>query len=567
MATFATAGKRALPSSLTYNGVGIRAIKRDCAGKIISSNELSNMEILDDDDDDSSSCSSDGSSKEEYFKSSSCYSNSTSQEDDDEGEEIINQDEKWSSSYKNQGININVKSKRKVANKDFTRLVTLGTGSFAKVVLVKSNFTSSSESDGDDIYAMKILDKNLILEKNQTSHTMTERKILGRCSRDHPFIVSLKYAFQTTKTLNLVIDFCSGGELFYHLSRAGRFSEDRARFYTVELTLALDFLHSHNVVYRDLKPENVLIAHDGHIKLADFGLAKEEIRECTEGTDTFCGTPEYLAPEILFRTGHGKSVDWWSLGILLYEMIYRLPPWYSKNRRKMFEGICTSELVFPVGDNNEEYCSPQCKNLIRGLLTKNAKLRLGSKGRGSVKGHVFFSSIDFGAALKKQMPVPWKPEQGKIYFDTDVTKLPIYTEGCSPGTIGIDASSPLYPSSLIDSAFHGFSFTDSSLRHFPTPPSSGSSCTNNAGGGKQGSSSATPPRRDLVERCLAKSQQQYDDHHEMSKTITKMNLDDNNYDKEAAEQEKCYNKQQNDEHHHHNIEDFEEEGQFDMDIM
>jgi len=373
---------------------------------------------------------------------------------------------------------------RKASNKDFKRLIVLGTGSFAKVILVKSLLPA----DNDSLFAMKVLDKKLIIAKKQTSHTMTERSVLGRCSSSHPFIVSLKYAFQTPDTLNLVIDFCAGGELYYHLSRVGRFPEERARFYAAELMLALEHLHSFNVVYRDLKPENVLIAGDGHIMLADFGLSKEGIHDFTHGADTFCGTPEYLAPEILWRRGHGTAVDWWSLGILLYEMLHGLPPWYSKNRRTMFEGICNKELAFPP----RSQASSHAKEIIAGLLVKNPRFRLGSGGVEEVKTHPFFSGIDLAALLRKSGPVPWRPDKGKIYFDVEYTRLPCDTPH-TPGqptaaatssapapppplvelrvekNSGGDqllaaenllAGSPLLASSFVEKAFSGFSFTD-----------------------------------------------------------------------------------------------------------
>lgn len=363
---------------------------------------------------------------------------------------------------------------RKVTNRDFKRIMTLGTGSFAQVVLVQSRL----RADQGKLYAMKVLDTQKIIKQKQQVHTMTERSVLGQTS-NHPFIVSLKYAYRTPTTLNLVMDFCSGGELYFHLSRVGRFSEARAKFYTAELVLALEHLHSFDIVYRDLKPENVLIASDGHIMLADFGLSKEGIRDCTNGTDTFCGTPEYLAPEVLFRTGHGTAVDWWSLGILLYEMLTSLPPWYSKNRHEMFDGICRRDLVFP--DPAKLHISSEAKDLIRGLLQKDPHVRLGSGPIEMIKCHAFFSDVDLEAVLAKAVPVPWKPDQGKIYFDEVYTQLPFdlgQSKSSRNGQIGkpplapgasaspvsmrdeMMAASPLYPSSFMERAFSGFSYTD-----------------------------------------------------------------------------------------------------------
>ncbi|CAK9027478.1 RAC family serine/threonine-protein kinase homolog [Durusdinium trenchii] len=355
---------------------------------------------------------------------------------------------------------------RKVADEDFERIMTLGTGSFAKVVLVRSQV----KADDGKLYAMKVLDKQRIIQQKQTAHTMTERSVLGQTS-SHPFIVSLKYAYQTSATLNLVMDFCSGGELYYHLSRIHRFPEHRAKFYAAELSLALEHLHMYNVVYRDLKPENVLIASDGHIMLADFGLSKQGIRKPNKGTDTFCGTPEYLAPEVLHRSGHGTAVDWWSLGILVFEMLTGLPPWYSKNRQRMFEGICSHELTFP----EDIPLSHDTRNLISELLVKQPHQRLGARSVDDVKHHRYFRDTNFELLLAKALPVPWKPEPGKIYFDTEYTQLSFETAGSratkpadstSSAHHAILATSPLYPSTLVEQAFSGFSYTDPSSAAF-----------------------------------------------------------------------------------------------------
>ena len=176
----------------------------------------------------------------------------------------------------------------------------------------------SEQVDNGNIYSMKILKKENVIKRNQIEHTKTERRVLGYVK--HPFIVSLYYAFQTETKLFLVLDYCGGGELFFHLGKAGRFKEERARFYSASIALALEYLHSKNIIYRDLKPENVLLDNEGHIKLTDFGLSKENITDI-QLAHSFCGTPEYLAPEILRRCGHGKPADWWSLGALLYEML------------------------------------------------------------------------------------------------------------------------------------------------------------------------------------------------------------------------------------------------------
>merc|ERR1712216_665287 len=177
-------------------------------------------------------------------------------------------------------------------------------------------------------------------------------------------------AFQTPKKLYVVLEYCAGGELFFHLSQAGRFSQGRCRFYACEICLALDYLHSLNIIYRDLKPENLLLDAEGHAKITDFGLSKEGI-EANISAKTVCGTPEYLAPEILRRAGHGKAVDWYSFGALIYEMLTGLPPFYTRDRDKLFERIKRGDLEYPP------YISPVGQSLLKALLIGDPSRRLG----------------------------------------------------------------------------------------------------------------------------------------------------------------------------------------------
>ena len=182
---------------------------------------------------------------------------------------------------------------------DFVQLKVIGKGSYGKVMLVRHEKSQA-------IYAMKMLRKENVVKRNQVQHTKTERNVLEAVS--HPFIVGLHYAFQTPKKLYFVLEFCPGGELFYHLSRAGRFSEHRCRFYASEILEAIEYLHSLNIIYRDLKPENILLDGGGHVKITDFGLSKEGIDD-NYSAKSMCGTPEYLAPEILDKRGHGKAAN------------------------------------------------------------------------------------------------------------------------------------------------------------------------------------------------------------------------------------------------------------------
>merc|ERR1719230_638383 len=218
------------------------------------------------------------------------------------------------------------------------------------------------------VYAMKMLRKEHVVKRNQVEHTKTERSVLEAVS--HPFIVTLHFAFQTPKKLYMVLEFCPGGELFYHLSRAGRFSEGRALFYTAETTSAIAYLHSLRIIYRDLKPENLLLDADGHCKITDFGLSKEGIED-NISAKTMCGTPEYLAPEIVEKKGHGRAVDWYSIGALTYEMLTGLPPYYTRDREKLFQRIKSGELPYP------SYITPISKAFLQSMLHRAPEKRLG----------------------------------------------------------------------------------------------------------------------------------------------------------------------------------------------
>ncbi|CAK4083658.1 unnamed protein product [Aphanomyces euteiches] len=277
---------------------------------------------------------------------------------------------------------------------DFELLKVIGKGSYGKVTLVR-------KKGNNRLYAMKMLSKTNVKRRNQVEHTRTERRVLGFSK--HPYIVHLHYAFQTKQKLYFVIDYCPGGELFFHLSRMERFPESMACFYAAEITLALDHLHSLGVVYRDLKPENILFDSVGHVLLADFGLAKEGITDGAEGTNSMCGTPEYLPPEILDRVGHGTSVDWWALGMVLYEMLTGLPPWYTRNRQKLFDRVRHAPLTFP------DYVSPNAQSLIAGLLNRNPVERLGNASANDIKNHPFFASINWDDLLARKLPAPFNP--------------------------------------------------------------------------------------------------------------------------------------------------------------
>ena len=282
----------------------------------------------------------------------------------------------------------------------FVLLTTVGKGSFGKVIQVR-------KKDTGEIYAMKVLKKDHVVQRNQVEHTMAERRILENIR--HPFIVSLRYAFQTTQKLYMVFDFFNGGELFHYLSTQGRFAPDRACFYAAEITLALEHLHNLNIIYRDLKPENLLLDSEGHIKVTDFGLSKEDVT--TDDVNSFCRTPEYLAPEVLKRESYGKVVDWWSFGTLLYEFITGLPPYYDRNRKEMYRKILHQTLKFP------DSVPSTAQDFLSGLLERDPALRLGYKGAGDIKAHPYYDSIDWDKLYAKQIEPPYKP---RVRGESDV---------------------------------------------------------------------------------------------------------------------------------------------------
>jgi len=348
----------------------------------------------------------------------------------------------------------------------------LGKGSFGKVLLVRKKATNK-------LYAMKVLRKERVVMRRQVAHTKTERLILEEI--DSPFVIKLHSAFQCDTMLYLVLDYCPGGELFFHLNRAGIFPENVTRFYAAELVMALADLHQNNVVYRDLKPENVLLDRHGHIKLADFGLCKREVSSATSGCNSLCGTPEYLAPEILNRTGHGQSVDWWTLGMLVFEMMTGLPPWYTKDQRQLLLNLRAAphtQLTFP------NHISEAGRDFVLSLLNRDSASRLGSRlGAHEVQQHAFFHGVDWEELRDKRTPVPIKPcknmaadSECTTNFSQQFTRLPVISVdttsecggkevcgiGCVAGLVGMreggsdDSKLSLDREPLEQSMFDGF---------------------------------------------------------------------------------------------------------------
>lgn len=350
-----------------------------------------------------------------------------------------------SMSKDNNPINLGPSEKKSVKPSDFEFLKVIGKGSFGKVLLARH------KNEGG-VYAVKVLQKQAIMKRNEVKHIMAERNVLLK-NVVHPFLVGLHYSFQTPDKLYFVLDYVNGGELFFHLQRERYFPEARARFYAAEMASAIGYLHSLNIIYRDLKPENILLDSKGHIVLTDFGLCKEGI-EGMGTTNTFCGTPEYLAPEVLRKQPYDKTVDWWCLGAVLYEMMYGLPPFYSRDTAEMYDNILYKPLRLRTN------VSASARSLLEGLLQKEKEQRLGAKKDfQEIKTHTFFADISWQDLDAKKIDPPYNPNvSGQLdlkHFDPEFVREPVPASvGKSPGLNKLVSASVMEA----DGMFQGFSY-------------------------------------------------------------------------------------------------------------
>ncbi|XP_064420833.1 protein kinase C eta type [Latimeria chalumnae] len=335
---------------------------------------------------------------------------------------------------------------RKFGIDDFTFLHVLGKGSFGKVMLAQLK-------DKSDMYAVKVLKKDVILQDDDVECTMTEKRILSMAGI-HPFLTQLFCCFQTRSNLFFVMEFVNGGDLMFHIQKSRKFDEPRAQFYAAEITSALMFLHEKGIIYRDLKLDNVLLDYEGHCKLADFGMCKEGISK-GRTTSTFCGTPDYIAPEILQEMQYGPSVDWWAFGVLLYEMLCGHAPFEAENEDDLFEAILKEEVTYPP------CLYSNATNFLKALLMKNPEKRLGSMacydGEQAILNHPFFKEIDWELLNKRQLEPPFKP---RIHSKEDISNFdPEFTKE-EPRLTPIDPG--LLP--MIDqNEFRNFSYTAEAL--------------------------------------------------------------------------------------------------------
>ncbi|KAG5421276.1 pka1 [Candida metapsilosis] len=275
---------------------------------------------------------------------------------------------------------------------DFQILRTLGTGSFGRVHLTRSIHNGR-------FYAMKVLKKERVVNMKQVEHTNDERRMLKLAQ--HPFIIRMWGTFQDCHNLFMIMDYIEGGELFSLLRKSQRFPTPVAKFYAAETFLAIEYLHNLDIIYRDLKPENILLDKNGHIKLTDFGFAKE----VQDVTYTLCGTPDYIAPEVVATKPYNKSVDWWSFGILIFEMLTGYTPFYDPTPMKTYENILNGTITYP------DYLPPDILDLLQKLIVKDLTQRLGNLQGGSndVKNHPWFKEVIWERLLSRDIETPYEP--------------------------------------------------------------------------------------------------------------------------------------------------------------
>ncbi|CAD8176434.1 unnamed protein product [Paramecium pentaurelia] len=278
----------------------------------------------------------------------------------------------------------------KVNFESFEIIKELGSGAFGKVFLVKH------KEDGG-IFAMKALKKKTLILKKQIKYAITEANVLKMCK--HPFILGLHFAFQTPNYLYLVLDYCQGGDLSYHIANQGKFSEEAARFYAAEILLAIEYLHTKDIIYRDMKPENILLDIQGHVKLADFGLSKEGVSD-QDKAKSFCGSPAYLSPDILSQKGAGKPSDIYGIGCVMYEMMTGESPYYNDDIQQMYKNIQSGTLKWP------KKMSIEAKNLLAKMLERDPNKRIGTKSKDEIKQDPFFKGIDWDKVYKRQYKPP-----------------------------------------------------------------------------------------------------------------------------------------------------------------
>eukprot|EP01041_Mallomonas_annulata_P009982 gene9982-20757_t len=290
----------------------------------------------------------------------------------------------------------------------FTIGVTLGTGSFGRVRFATHKSTGS-------IWAIKMLKKSEVIRLQQVEHMISEKQILT--ALDHPFIVRLGATFQDPKHLYMILEYIVGGEFFTHLRKAGRFDHLTGRFYCAQIILVFEYMHALDFIYRDLKPENLLLDKTGYLKITDFGFAKK----VTFKTYTLCGTPEYIAPEVLLNKGHGKGVDWWTLGVLMYEMMVGQPPFIDDDPMGIYQQILSGKVRFP------KYFEKNARSLVKKFLVADLTKRYGCMKGGAdyIKHHKWFVDFDWDGVANRRLPAPINPV---VTSDADTSNFDAYPD-------------------------------------------------------------------------------------------------------------------------------------------